>query len=72
MKNLLAMIVLGSISMIAFAEDVSEMPVYQDAEIDVAELNKEQKAKLAAEREQYRLALGIEQNDLIDALFGRK
>lgn len=72
MKNLLAMIVLGSISVTAFAEDVVKMPVYQDAKIDVAELNKVQKAKLKVEREQYRLALDVEQNEIIDALFATR
>jgi hypothetical protein len=66
MRNLLAVIILGSISLSASAND--EIDKVQYDEIDVSAINLEQLASLDLDRKMFELALDLEQNARLDLL----
>ena len=68
MRNLLAIIILGSISLSASANDEIDNSIVQYDEIDVIAINIDQLASLEMDRKQFEIALDIEQNARLDLL----
>jgi hypothetical protein len=68
MENLIAIIIMGSVSSGAITtDDVTEME-YQQAEIDLVAMHEEQIVRLDIEREQFKFAFENEQKELMELL----